>query len=125
MHPDHIHRALIVSSLRDWRGRLVPKLNESGWDLYVVSRAHEGADLLTKKRFDLIVVDDSMPDMDPPEFCLAITDLTSNEPLVLVAGEEAIRYRQIWDRCGVHLAGSRDKIGRSIRAAMQKAAEKA
>jgi DNA-binding response OmpR family regulator len=117
------HRALIVSSEHDWRNTLVPKLIDPDWDLYVVSRAIEGTDLLTKKRFDLIVVDDSLRDMDPPEFCLAINDLASNNPLVLVAGEELDRYQRLWKYCAVHMAGSRDEVGRSVKTAMQHAAD--
>lgn len=122
--PNHSpHRALIVSSKHDWRNTLIPKLIDPDWDLYIVSRANEGADLLTKKHFDLIVVDDSLRDMDPPEFCLAINDLVSNKPLVLVAGEEVERYQRLWKYCAVHMAGSRDEVGRSVKTAMQRAVD--
>lgn len=113
-------RVLVVSSRHDWRHRLSPELIDSEWDLYFVTCANEGMDLLTKKQFDLIVVDDSLRDMEPPEFCLSITDLVSNKPSILVACDEAGRFTRLWEYCGVDLAGSRDDVSRSIKSAMQR-----
>jgi hypothetical protein len=43
----------------------------------------------------------------------------------MVAGDEAERYQRIWKHCAVHLAGSRDEVGRSVKSAMRHAETRA
>jgi DNA-binding response OmpR family regulator len=115
------HRALIVSTDPAWRQRIIPPMLRPGWDVYAVNAAGEGADLLTKKRFDVIVIDDSTHDMDQPEFCFTVADLANNDPLVLVAGEDTERFKRVWEYCNIHAVGTRENVGRELPSALYQA----
>lgn len=89
-----------------------------GWDVHTVSRGADALDMLRKRRYELIMVDDSVPDQSPLEFCLNATDIVPNAPTLMVASGNFTPVRAIWEKCRIAAAAPARQIVAKLPAIM-------
>jgi DNA-binding response OmpR family regulator len=81
-----------------------------GWDVHTVSRGIDALDLLHKRRYDLVVIDESIEDRSPLEFSLSVADIASNKPAIIVAANHFTPVKALRDKCRVIDAASTDEL---------------
>ncbi|MDX1513078.1 MAG: response regulator, partial [Gammaproteobacteria bacterium] len=85
-------RVLVVDDSATYRTIISGMLANEGAAVEQADNGEKGLELLTRQRFDCIVVDTHMPEMDGPELCRRITEmrLASEYPAVvlMVSSEE-------------------------------------
>ena len=60
----HVKKILIIDDEPDICEGISELLKESGYETLVAHRGHEGFDLLTQEKPDLVILDISLPDLD-------------------------------------------------------------
>jgi len=63
---------------------------------------------LEHMHYEVLIVDDTLPDLQPLEFVLNARDVVKNRLMVLVAGRDLVRYKSIWPKCKTTFTG--DKV---------------
>lgn len=82
----------------------------SGIDVHTASRGRTAIDLLHKHTYEYIVVDDSLEDMSVLELSLYVPELAANQPVLMVACPDEALFKNVWNRCHAHIAGTRSRI---------------
>lgn len=69
--------------------QMVAMLTQTGCDVNAVCTGQKGMDLATAKKFDLIVLDTDLSDMNSFEICgdLKQRHISKNTPIVLITGK--------------------------------------
>ncbi|MCI0486294.1 MAG: response regulator [Blastocatellia bacterium] len=73
---------LLIEAEEDTRKMLEPLLEEWGYRATLVATATEGLKNLLERRFDLIILDDWLPDLDGVELCRQIRDIDQQTPVI-------------------------------------------
>jgi len=102
--------ALIASGDPGWESKCAEHFLGSGIDVHTASRGRTAIDLLHKHTYDYIVVDDSLEDMSVLELSLYVPELATNQPVLMVACPDEALFKNVWNRCHAHIAGTRSRI---------------
>lgn len=73
---------LLVDDHKDTRDMLELLLDEWGYRATIVSTATEGLKHLLDHSFDIIILDNWLPDLDGVELCRQIRDFNSKTPII-------------------------------------------
>ncbi len=95
------HIALIACCHQKRKEQYTKSALNEGWDVHTVSRGTDAFDLLHKRRYDLIVMDESIDDQSPVEFSLSAADIATNHPAIVVAAKRFTPVKALWDECRV------------------------
>lgn len=76
----------MVSEDDRWRSACADICLARRCNVHTASDGFQGLDNLRKHWYDVVILDDSMPDLSPFEFHLHLREIASNGPAVLVAG---------------------------------------
>ena len=73
---------LLVEAHEDTRKMLEPLLEEWGYRVTMCATATEGLRYLLEREFDVIVLDDWLPDLDGVELCRQIRETDHQTPII-------------------------------------------
>lgn len=109
----NLHTALIACCHQKRKEQYTRAALEEGWDVHTASRGIDALDLLHKRRYDLIIMDESIDDQSPVEFSLSAADIASNQPAIVVAAKRFTPVKALWDKCRViHAAPFEETAGK-------------
>lgn len=103
-----ILNVLLITADEPWREECLGSLKERGCDVKVASDGFQATDLLHRRMFDIVIMDDSLT-VGPIEFSLTLRDLVPNHPLVILGGNGLDRFASVWSHCGVFHAGTKSE----------------
>ena len=103
-------RALVVTGDKRWRDHCVSTLINEGCEVDTASKGAQAFELCRKIPFDLIVVDESLPDYGPIETVLTLRDMFQHQPAVFVGGDNLERFHNFWKRAQVTFAGEKARV---------------
>ncbi len=81
-----MYSVLIVEDDADYNNILTEGLNQSGYHVKSANSAKMGLSLTQQHKFDLIICDVLMPEMDGFEFLLEIKKLKLNVKFIMISG---------------------------------------
>ena len=73
---------LLVEAQEDTRKMLEPLFEEWGYSATLVGTATEGLRNSLERRFDIIILDDWLPDLDGVELCRQIREIDQQTPVI-------------------------------------------
>jgi DNA-binding response OmpR family regulator len=79
---------LLVDDHQDTRDMLELLLDEWGYRATIVSTATEGLKHLLARSFDIIILDNWLPDLDGIELCRQIREFNSKTPIIFFSAAE-------------------------------------
>lgn len=84
-------KVLIIDDNREFSGLLEALLSGNGYGVTVVNDPREGVFAAEKERPDVILLDDSMPEMSGREVCEALkkNERTKSVPVIFLTGRDA------------------------------------
>ena len=103
-------RALVASSDQRWRAKYVNALLNAGCDVHTATDGFQGLNLLRCQVYDLVLMDDSVNDLEPVEFSFNVREVAANNPVLMVAGNDVGRFGRAWSRCNVFFAGAKPQV---------------
>ncbi len=118
-----LHTALVACSHPQRKELYADTMLKRGWDVHTVSRGTDALEMLHKRRYQLIMMDDSVPDQSPLEFCLNATDIASNAPTLMVASGNFTPVQAIWEKCRIAAAAPARQIVKKLPAVMDAIAD--
>ncbi len=77
-------RILLVDDEKDILEFLKYNLDQAGFETDAVNSGQKGLDLISKKNYDLVILDVMMPHMDGMETCEKIREMTPDSDLLIV-----------------------------------------
>lgn len=111
-------RALVVTVDKRWRDHCVNTLINAGCEVDTASKAAAAFDLCQKVPFDLVLLDDSLPDYGPIETVLTVRDVAQHDPALFVGGDKMDRFHRFWERTHVTFAGEKGQIPGQVMSAL-------
>lgn len=112
--PQVTFETLIVSADLDWNAELAQAIRDAGARPHVERDGLAALRKLRRQVFHLVIVDDSLDDYGPLEFCLHLRDLADAQPVTVLAGDGLSAHERIWPRCGVRWAGQKHELDRVL-----------
>ena len=79
-------RVLVVDDEPSMRTILQLYLQEEGWEIVTASDGAEGLQRFQQEKFDLVMTDRAMPEMNGDELAREIKKLNPQQPLLLLTG---------------------------------------
>jgi DNA-binding NtrC family response regulator len=113
-------RTLVASSDNDWKVISSAALERVGSAVDYALDGNEALSLLHTRHYDIVAVDDTLPDMAPVEFVLNVQELTSNEPTIVVGGKDLWKLQKIWRRFESLFFGTNSEMQAMLMEAVQK-----
>ncbi len=103
-------KALVVTRDEEWSARCSHALRKEGCKVDTAAKGADAFALCQKAAFDLVLLDDSLPDYGPIETVLTVSELAGNRPALLVGGEKLDRFHRFWQRSNVVFAGEKGSV---------------
>lgn len=114
-------RALIVSANVHRRRRFAENLLHGSCDIHTVNRGFEAIDHVRKHAYDVVVVDDSLSDLGPLEFTLALRDMgRANTRIFVAAPEYRDKFKRLGAATNVEFIGAPDAVARRLAESVDK-----
>lgn len=110
---------LLVTMDAHWRSRCMALIQNAGCEAYTASTGLQTIALLHTYIFDIVSIDDTIPDFGVIELSLTIKDIAANKPILLATGENIQRFSGILQRCGIFLAGTEKEFRKNLLSAIE------
>jgi ActR/RegA family two-component response regulator len=106
-----VHKtALVACAYEPWQREYAHALIASGWEVDVTGRGIEAVQMVRKRPYSLLVIDDTIADLGALELVLNLRDLAGDKPQLLVAGQNLQRFQSIWTRCRAAFVGTHAEL---------------
>lgn len=80
-------RILVIDDANDVRYLTSMALSDAGYNVYSASDGVEGLEAMTKRRFDVVLVDYQMPRLNGLQFLETSRSLWPDTPIILMSGD--------------------------------------
>jgi DNA-binding NtrC family response regulator len=117
--PDYRPRVLVVTDDEPWKNLCVTAFVGDKCDVETAENAFDALDSLRGLFRDIVVADDSCPDMEPMEFMFNVRDMTSNDPVILLGGEHLESYKNALKKWKVFFVGQKMRLLSMIPASVE------
>lgn len=113
--------ALVAVGDDDWKVLFAKSLMEYGCDVQTFSDGAQALEQARRQRYDVVIVDESLPRTGKLEFVLNLREVAVSTPLVMVTGRLLEKERDVLSRCQVFFAGTRSQAISKVGEAVSKA----
>ncbi len=103
-------QVLVVTADTIWRDQCTASLVKRGCQVKTESQGTDALNVLRTRRFDLVLLDDSLSDFGPIELSLTIRDVAAAHPHLLVAGDDMDRYQRFWQQFDAYYVGTKQGV---------------
>ncbi|MFP4500314.1 MAG: response regulator [Candidatus Hydrogenedentota bacterium] len=103
-------QVLVVTADTTWRDQCTTILVNSGCQVNTESQGTQALNALRKRRYDLVLLDDSLPDFGLIEMSLTIRDVAAAHPQLLVGGDDIDRYQRFWQQFDAYYVGTKQGV---------------
>lgn len=116
-------QALIATRDSLWRSRYLDLLRSEDWEVHLAFAGFDALDKMRRLRFEIVIVDDSLPDMGALELSLSVPEAAAHVPRVLVAAANLQdKFRRIERQLPHIFAGSHAAVHRRLQEITRKSA---
>ena len=83
-------RILIIDDADHIRSLMSMALSDAGYNVYSASDGVEGLEAMTKRRYDVVLVDYEMPRLNGMQFLATSRSLWPHTPIILMSGDHRL-----------------------------------